>query len=413
MMNPVEDADADYGKLRQLPRGIRCVPLSLRQTGLQRMEMSISRLVKRLIQRSSSGERRGERTASRSVSSAVAGQRDTDSLGRRLRRLELAGLFFHQADDWTNRAVATGLAMCADQPYDIVVSSGPPHMAHLAARRIARAVGIPFAIDLRDPIVHDALEPNDMRSDLWRFRMLEWERLCVSDAALVVVTAEGMRTSLAARYPELGSRFLTVMNGADPDFRITPEKTPTFIIASTGSIYMGRDPRPLLQGLSRVVSKRNPDPHEIQIHFMGGTSVDGVPLERLAEEAGVARYTVVEATRPRHEVRALISRAAVLTLLPQAVPETIPAKLFEYVMAPAWVLALAESGSSAEVLLRGTAADVLEPSDVAGIARTIERRWESFRQGVRPQPLNSDGRFDRALQARTLFDALDRLLGTR
>jgi hypothetical protein len=87
----------------------------------------------------------------------------------------------------------------------------------------------------------------------------------------------------------------------------------------------------------------------------------------------------------------------------------VPAKLFEYVRFPAWLLVLSEPGTATEMLFANTAADVVHPDDVDEIARVISRHYDAFRAHGRPSPLNASGEFDRRVQANRLLDALDRL----
>jgi hypothetical protein len=102
-----------------------------------------------------------------------------------------------------------------------------------------------------------------------------------------------------------------------------------------------------------------------------------------------------------------------LLSLPQDAHMAIPAKIFEYVRFPAWMLVLAEEISATAQVLRGTDADVVHPSDVDGIARVIRRRFSQFAAGERPLPVGRDGRFSRRGQADILFDCIDSIVANR
>lgn len=408
MMEPSDEASADRSLLQELAAGIRLFAVPLRETAWQRTDRALLRVAKRILHRSPDQQREPV-LALDAVAPPPIQRGDADTALLRLRRTQLAKFFFSQADAWIDRAVHAGLWLHRAQPYDLIVSSGPPHMAHMAARRIARSAALPYVIDLRDPIALPEVEPPDMRSAYWRSRAVEWERNCVRDAALVVLTADGTREALADRYPESRMRLLTAMNGADPDVKLVAQPSPTFVLANTGTIYMGRDPRTLFEAFKLAVSRRGLTPEDIGLHFMGDTAFEGVPLEWLGQETGIAEHLVVEPSRPRADAHALMERAGMLVVLPQSHPRSLPAKIFEYAQAPAWMLVLAEPGSSVHNLMSGSGADVHEPRDIEGIARTIEARFDAFRRGERPQPLNAGGRFDRAPQALRLFDALDRI----
>ena len=88
----------------------------------------------------------------------------------------------------------------------------------------------------------------------------------------------------------------------------------------------------------------------------------------------------------------------------------IPAKIFEYVRFHAAVLALTDTGSATELLLRDMPADVVEPDDVAGIVAVLTKRYRERKAGVSPQPVDAAGRLSRRFQADLLFEELDALL---
>jgi hypothetical protein len=89
----------------------------------------------------------------------------------------------------------------------------------------------------------------------------------------------------------------------------------------------------------------------------------------------------------------------------------IPAKIYEYLRFDAWLLILAHERSATAALLRGTNADVVSPTDVAGMARVIRSRYEQFRHGERPVAVARDGRFDRRIQAELLLDRISEIAG--
>lgn len=326
-----------------------------------------------------------------------------------LKQTYLARMYFNRWSDWADRSARLGVSLARVRSYRVVVSSGPPHMAHVSAQRIARATGTPHVLDLRDPWFSDDAEPDEMRSALWRERTMKLERAAVSEAALVVVNTESCRVMMAARYPAYVKRFLTVMNGADADVRPDGDLDARFTIAHAGSLYSGRDPRSLFRGVAGAIRELGVTPQQLSVRFMGGASYNGVSLVTLAHEIGIADFFESLPMRPRSEALAMLRAAAMVVVLPQQHVHSIPGKVFEYVQLQAWLLVLSTPGTATELLLRDSGADVVHPDDVVGMTRAIVRRYRDMRAGARPVPINADGRFDRARQAALLFDALDRL----
>ena len=325
-----------------------------------------------------------------------------------LARAYLARLMFREGLRWADRATSVARRVAAERPPTLVVSSGPPHAAHEAARRIARERRVPFVMDLRDPWCSVENMPKDCESRTWMRLAETAERRCVEDASLVVVTTEAARVAMVERYPQLADRFIRVMNGADPETIPVVERKSRFIIAYAGNLYYGRDPRNLFRAVARVTQELALSPDVFAVQFLGGESYEGRPVSELAAEVGVQDFFEYTPHKPRTDALKMLAGASMLVSLPQYAHLAIPAKLFEYVQFDAWLLVLAERDSATALLFRDTGADVVRPDDVASMAEAIRYRFEQFRRGDRPIALNADGSFSRERQAELLLDALDR-----
>ncbi|MCC6927891.1 MAG: hypothetical protein IT359_02760 [Gemmatimonadaceae bacterium] len=334
---------------------------------------------------------------------------------RAARRGYLARMHYLEWSNWARDAAALGVALHNERSYDLVASSGPPQMAHDAARRIAARTGIPFVMDLRDQFFYEDTQPPELRSYTWRNLTRRYETRCVDAAALVVMNTAAMEVIMHHRYPHHAGKIMTAMNGADPDVHSAHPPVAPFTITHAGSLYNGRDPRPLFRGCRRALDLL-PDvgPDRFRVCFLGGDVYEGTPVAEIAAQEGVAPYVIAEKFRPRAEAIRLQEESAVLVVLPQFQEECIPGKVFEYVQLSSWVLALTDPGTAIDLTLRDTEADVVPPSDADEVGRRIAARFRAFEGGVRPSPVNVDGRFDREAQARILFDAIDdRVLSPR
>ena len=216
---------------------------------------------------------------------------------------------------------------------------------------------------------------------------------------------------MRARYPRAASRIIAVMNGIDEEPPVPSIQTDRFVVAYSGSIYLDRDPRPLLQAAARLVERRRPGPREFGILLVGNVAeFGGKPTLDLAREAGVDAYVETLPYRPRGETMELLAGAAVLVSLPQDSHMAIPSKIFEYMQFDAWLLVLNEPGSATARLLEGTDASVIPPRDVEGIAAALEGYYDRYRRGERPRRQAREERFSRRHQASILADALESVL---
>ncbi|MEO7513652.1 MAG: hypothetical protein ABIZ91_18075 [Gemmatimonadaceae bacterium] len=411
MVDPLDPSLREESRLSEVPAGARLYDVPMRDLPIQKAQRAVRGVARRL--RGATAPSR-ERDANGGTGGGDGGGIDnithSDSVAARLGRTYRAWAHYAEWEEWASRVAALGARIAAQTEYAAVVSSGPPHIAHEAARRIAESASLPLVIDLRDPWFSDDMEPPLMRGNVWRRKTSRYERQCVKRAALVVVNTDSSRDDLVARYAADADRILTVMNGADADVTPGHSTERRFIISHAGSLYRGRDPRSLFQGVARAVEKLGLTRNELLVHFMGSTTYEETPLSQIASEEGIADLFVCEPRRPRAEALALIQDSAMVTVLPQGYVHSIPGKVFEYVQLSTWPLVLTDRGTATDRLLHGSGADVLLPDDVAGIAEAIERRYLAFRAGVRPAPINADGRFNRDRQAAKLLDVIERLV---
>lgn len=419
-LDPVQVNRRDDGRLSGLPPGTRVFGVSAETPASARLEEALHRMWLGLR-----GDRRrparAEAAAAGSGEAGDAGDGSAEggrpsSLAREetslrpwsvndLRRAFFAWLESRQQANWAGEAARIGRHVVTPQTR-VVVSCGPPHMAHDAARKIAATTSLPFVMDLRDPWSQVQRLPEHYASPLWYALAAGHERRCVEAASLIVANTVPARDALAAEYPRAADRIIAVMNGFDGD--PLPTRTANveqFVIAHAGTVYLDRDPRPLFAAVREVAKSHDAGPDRMGIEFLGCTSDD---VRRIAEEEGVADYLELVPFLPRDELARHLSSCAVLVVLPQDSDMAIPSKVFEYLRYPAWILAMADAGSATEQVLRDTPAAVASACDEGALAQLLDGWLERFRRGERPSP--AAGRaphLSRGAQADLLFDRLE------
>jgi hypothetical protein len=284
-------------------------------------------------------------------------------------------------------------------------------MAHEGARRIAVATGIPLALDFRDPWSLVERIPEHIASPLWFRLATRHEQRVVRDASLIVMNTDLSREAMTERYPHAKERIVAIRNGSDDEPLPSAPSAAGFSIRFAGSIYIDRDPRLVLRASARVVRNLQLRPSDFRLCFMGEVeSFGGQSLRAMAEQEGIGDYIDLLPPQPRSEALRFLSAGTMLLNLPQDSHLAIPAKIFEYVRFPAWLLILAAPNSSTARLLEGSGADVVDPRDLEGIESAISRRFLQFRNGERPFPIGAAEKYSRKHQAKLLFRRLEALL---
>jgi glycosyltransferase involved in cell wall biosynthesis len=418
-LDPAALAIRDPSSLEELPASIRVFGVPQRPTAFDRAERAgfgLLRALARLRPRRAPVGIPSARPAAgkaRKTSFAQADLHfDPTSLRSWLRAYQSLAVPMKERS-WALRAAALGRRLSALAPGEhcAVVSCGPPHMAHEGGRRLARARGLPLVLDFRDAWSLAERLPEHFASPLWPRFAGRFEARAVAQARLVVMNTERARRAMQERYPEAAGRIIAVPNGCDEGI-VAQAVAPgaPFRIAHAGSIYLDRSPVSLFQALARVVSELDLTPRQIEVAFMGTvTDINGRSLESEAAAAGVAGYLRRLPVGTRREAERFLGSAQVLVNFYQDTHMAIPSKVFEYMRHEAALLVLAEPGSATYELLRGTAATLAAPDDVAAIAAAIRKAYEAHRAGARPRAIATDPRFGRRLQAERLLDALEQI----
>ena len=415
-LDPSSQQDADPSRLADLPPGVRVFGIPDAALRIDRVENVVWGWCRPLVSRLRSGNDRGGSSPGRARERTGSfGRHEVRWLPRTARDLVrpyYALLDYDRGNQWADRATRLALATIRPNIHRIVVSCGPPHMAHEAGRRVAETARLPLVMDLRDPWSFMQRIPEAMAHPVWWWLAARHERRAVRRATLVVANTELARRELARRYPEWRDRFISVMNGYDQEPIPASGERRRFIIAYAGSIYLDRNPRLLFRGARHVIDELHLSPSEFGIDFIGNVEhYDGTSIRDMAREEGIEPYVTSGPPRPRREAMEFLARAAMLVSLPQDSDMAIPSKVFEYMQFDAWLLALAEPGSATGLLLEGTHADVVAPHDVQAIAAVLHRRYLEHAAGVRPSRIARHERFSRAHQAGVLFDAIEERIG--
>ncbi|MCH8083930.1 MAG: glycosyltransferase [Myxococcales bacterium] len=416
-LDPASLDSADPSRLDQLPAGTRVFAIGSPRLLIERLGRAIWRVYRsvRPLGQPDDQEASEEDVTQKHNSDSFHRDHVTfqPTVIRSWMRANNAWIEYARTRSWAHRAAALGRRLVAQGAHCVVVSSGPPHMAHEGARRLSQASGLPLVIDLRDPWSLYERLPRRLASPLWYRFAARYERLAVRQAALIVMNTESGRRAMASRYPDQNDRIIIVANGFDDDEAMpTSERDGRFLIAFAGSVYLDRSPKQLFEAAGRVVRELGLSPADFGIELMGHhiTGADERPIRAMAKRAGLEPFLRLHPPGTRQQAAEFLARAVMLVSLPQDSHLAIPSKIFEYMRYDAWLLAIAERDSATELLLRETEADVVSPDDVEGLTEVLRIRYAEHRTGRRPLPIaRSEPRFGRSAQAELLFDALEQI----
>jgi hypothetical protein len=326
---------------------------------------------------------------------------------------------------WVDGCVETGRRAAGEVGADLVFATMSPFETAEAGERLARALGIPWVADLRDPW---ALDEMVVYSTRWhRAAELRRMRRRLSSAARIIMNTPEAARALCERFPEFADgRVTTITNGFDPeDFR-EPAKSPSrdvFRIVHTGHLHLGlarrhartRVARRILGGelvpvdvstrshlhLIRALERwRLEDPTiagRVELVLAGAaTAEDRSFVERSPVSAMVRLTGYLE-----HAASISLLRSASLLFLPMhRIPEDqrariVPGKTYEYLAARRPILAAVPAGDAEDFVAASGRGTIVAPGDVEGILAGLKLCHRNHLECADPPADDDLRRFER------------------
>ncbi|HWH03990.1 MAG TPA: glycosyltransferase [Gemmatimonadales bacterium] len=275
---------------------------------------------------------------------------------------------------WILRAASATRTLLARERPDVIVSSGPPHSAHLAAWLATRFRKVTWFVDLRDPWagpLSDAWRDTPFfKSRIARWFTTRFERLALRSATAVICNTREFTEALTRRYPDLHIQW--VPNAVDRSLLPPPlaDRYPGLSLAHVGTLYGGRNLGPVLRGMRRLFD-RNPDAANdgAMLRIAGHVEEPYLSdLRRQVRDLGLGRWVEFLGTLPRGEALGLMSRSRVGLVLAQGQEFQVPAKLYELVSMGVHTLVLAPADSAAGSEAKRVGATAIDPEDTEAIA---------------------------------------------
>ncbi len=314
----------------------------------------------------------------------AAPERSYTSLPPGLVRLMRALFFPEEKVGWAPFALREARRLNQRQPFDAVVSTGPPYTAHLIAHAFARRTGTPWAAVLMDPIVGCYAFPPVTPLHAWLFRRLEAE--VARDAAIITAATQPWLEALLRRNPGATDRVMLLPNGFDPaDFEDeAPAKCDGFTISYVGTFQLSIRPDTFLAAVERLLAD-DAFARDLRIRFVGprdprtDAQVAARGLEDRVERTGLLPH--------REAIREMRSADALLFVLGPE-PESagiLTGKLPEYLASGSTVLAETPAGVASELIKRAGAGPVVAPGDVEGMTQALAEVYRLWRTGALPR----------------------------
>ncbi len=251
---------------------------------------------------------------------------------------------------WVKPSIKFLSEYLANNPVDVIVSTGPPHSMHLIALGLKRKFNIPWIADFRDPWTkidfYGELHLGKRADNLHKRLELQ----VIRQADKVIVISDGMKDDFDTIFHR---DYEVITNGFDEedlsDKTIIPDKK--FSVAHIGSLVKSRNPEVLWRVLQDLTRTQPRFASDLEIKLVG--KVDFFVSEAI-EKAGLAGFVKKIDYLPHDEVIEEQMKSQVLLLLINNTPNAgmiLTGKFFEYMATRRPILCIGpENGDAADII---------------------------------------------------------------
>lgn len=292
---------------------------------------------------------------------------------------------------WAVTVGVRAAALAVRQPFDAVISSGPPMSAHLAVLLARPLLRSRWIMDLRDPWCDQNHGRPDLHSSVSRRLNRFLERRALTSADAITVTTPSYAELLRARYSDRSSDIQLVLNGFDQDLERSLPPQGRLELLYAGTLYYNRNPIPLLNAISRFLARPDVDRSRFRFRMFGPVVTwRGIELNQWLAERGLQDCVSVHLPLPAAEIHRLMREVNVLVSFAQGQPLQIPAKMFECLAARRDVLLIAElDGDSAWLTRQAGCGQVVAPDDEDGMEAALAGFYDKYVSAPRNAQFNT------------------------
>lgn len=306
---------------------------------------------------------------------------------------------------WVGPTVRFLRQFLKDRPVDVIVTTGPPHSMHLIGLKLHKKTKIPWLADFRDPWSRwDML--NEFKVTLPARQLHKsMERRVFRHATGLLTVSEQWADEFAEMH---GRRPEVITNGFDPDdfSHLSNPSQEAFVMVHAGLLNSFRFAPAFWRAASRVLANG-----QIQGRVIMKGMIDPAVLSSVRDLIS-DNYLSTGPSVPHEEVIRLYQDAGVLLLFMNRSENAsghIPGKLFEYLAANRWILAVGDPEGEVNSILRETGSGkVLHWDDESGIAQALNEFYNKYRQGIMPESKQAE-QFSRKVLSKELTSFMDRL----
>lgn len=245
--------------------------------------------------------------------------------------------------------------------FDAIVSIGPPHTAHLIAKRLSRMFGIPHTPVFIDPWTDIIYYKNFKRSKLTLMLDNHFEKSVLQNAKNVVFVTKSMKEDYVNKYPWVEQKSHVLYWGFNEEAfkNLSPnslndavaQKSSEEVLLHAGNIFDYQNPK----ALWRLIKNMSDHGRKIKIKFIGTV---GPAIKKSIEEAGLNNSVEYMGFLTYRDMLKELFKADYLMVCASE-PRHVPGKLFECLRTGKPIIAFGDGNDEVKKILTEANAGML------------------------------------------------------
>ena len=271
---------------------------------------------------------------------------------------------------WFFVAAVRGYFLCRRFSPEVIYSTGGTASAHVAARFISKATGLPWLAETQDPLVHDHGWRRGKRV-LAVYKWLEKDICLNSDSFIFLLRAARDNMAARAAVPGCGS---VIYPGANPDMfeEGLYARGKHCHFGHFGTLNGTRNLIVFFTALWELIDAGKVDPDLVRVDIYG-TMDEGT--QQTIRKFEMGHLVTHHGQVPREKALRAMQESDCLILVQNTIffsTETIPSKVYEYLLSGRPTLGLIYNNMELSEMLRDSGNFPAQADDVQAVSRQLE-----------------------------------------
>jgi len=283
---------------------------------------------------------------------------------------------------WVPFALFRGWRIIRREKPVVIITSSSPHSVQLVGILLKKIFHLPWLADFRDAWARHPYYPYPTNFHRWLNRTME--EIAVKNADAITL-AYGLDSAQKA-YPQFKNKFRLLHNGFnEKNFtEVQAMNLSGFNLVYLGAFYGTQTPIYFFQALKNLLSERPELKDELKVTMIGAFNPEHL---KMVSDYGLENSVCLKQYMPHNQItRWMLSADALLLFLGSEIKESmvIPGKVFEYIRAGVWILAMIPEGETAEILRNAGGALIVPGNDLRKIQEALLELYQYYKQGKKP-----------------------------